>query len=64
MRNISFEPVGVKDAENFMKNIPNNKASECGMPSHICQLTCFLNDAIIKGIFPDSFKIANITHVG
>ena len=65
----SFQPVSVKGAENVIKNIPSNKASGVDIPIQILKqfgftyqiLTDCINDAINKGIFPNSFKIANTT---
>ena len=67
----AFQPVSVKDVENVIKNIPSNKASGGHMPIQILKqsgftyqiLTDCINDAINKGVFPDSLKIANITPV-
>ena len=65
----SFQPVSVKDVENVIKNVPCNKASGGDIPIQILKqsgftyqiLTDCINDAINKGVFPDSLKIANIT---
>ena len=65
----SLQPVSVKDVENVIKNIPSNKASGGDIPIQILKqsgftyqiLTDCINDAINKGVFPDSLKIANIT---
>ena len=64
----SFHPVSVKDVENIIKNISSNKASggdiliqilnQSGFTYQI--LTDCINDAINKGVFPDSLKIAYI----
>ena len=67
----SFQPVSVKDVENVIKNVPSNKASGGDIPIQILKqsgftyqiLTDCINDAINKGVFPDSLKIANITPV-
>ena len=67
----SFQPVSVKDVENVIKNVPCNKASGGDIPIQILKqsgftyqiLTDCINDAINKGVFPDSLKIANITPV-
>ena len=67
----SFQPIFVKDVENVIKNIPSNKASGGDIPIQILKqsgftyqiLTDCINDAINKGVFPDSLKIANITPV-
>ena len=67
----SFLSVSVKDVENFIKNIPSNKASGGDIPIQILKksgltyqiLTNCINDAIDKGVFPDSLKIASITPV-
>ena len=64
----SFRPVSVKDVES-VKNIPSNKASGGDIPIQILKqsgftyqiLTDCINDAINKGVFPESWKIANIT---
>ena len=66
---IFFELVSVTDVENDIKNIPYNKASGGDMPIQILKqsgfsyqiLTDYINDAINKGVFRDSLKIANIT---
>ena len=63
--------VSVKDVENVIKNIPSNKASGGDIPIQILKksgltyqiLTNCINDAIDKGVFPDSLKIASITPV-
>ena len=68
---LSFQPISVKGVENVIKNIPSNKASGGDIPIKILKqsgftyqiLTDCINDAINKGIFPDSLKIANITPV-
>ena len=67
----SFQPVYVKDVENVIKNISSDKASGGDIPIQILKqsgftyqlLTDCINDAINKGVFPDSLKIANITPV-
>ena len=67
----SFLSVSVKDVENVIKNIPSNKASGGDIPIQILKksgftyqiLTNCINDAIDKGVFPDSLKIASITPV-
>ena len=67
----SFLSVSVKDVENVIKNIPSNKASGGDIPIQILKksgftyqiLTNCINDAIDKGVFPDSLKIATITPV-
>ena len=67
----SFLSVSVKDVENVIKNIPSNKASGGDIPIQILKksgltyqiLTNCINDAINKGVFPDSLKIASITPV-
>ena len=67
----SFLSVSVKDVENVIKNIPSNKASGGDIPIQILKksgltyqiLTNCRNDAINKGVFPDSLKIASITPV-
>ena len=69
--NFSFLSVSVKDVENVIKNIPSNKASGGDIPIQILKksgftyqiLTNCINDAIDKGVFPDSLKIATITPV-
>ena len=65
----SFQPVSVKDVEKIIKNIPSDKASGGDIPIQILKqsgftyqiLTDCINDAINKGVFPNSLKIANIT---
>ena len=67
----SFQTVSVKDAENVIKSIPGNKASVGDILLQILKQTRFtyqiltncINDAINKGVFPDSLKIASITPV-
>ena len=62
--NFSFQPVSVKDVENTIENIPSNKASGGDIPIQILKqsgftyqiLTDSINDAINKGVFPDSLK--------
>ena len=69
--NFSFQPVSVKDVENVIKNISNNKASGGDITTEILKqygftyqiLTDHINHAINKGVFPDSSKIANITPI-
>ena len=64
---ISFQAVSVEDVENVIKNFASNKASGGDIPIHKQSgftyqiLTDCINDAINKGVFPDSLKIANIT---
>ena len=65
----SFQPVSVKDVENVIKNFPSDKTSGGDIPIQMLKqsgftyqiLTDCINDAINKGVFPDSLKIANIT---
>ena len=66
----SFKPVTVKDIENIIKNIPVNKAAGGEIPINILKQSGFtyemikdcVNDSIIlKDVFPDSLKLANIT---
>ena len=67
----SFQPVSVKDVENVIKNISSNKTSGGDIPLQILKqskftyqiLTDCINDAINKGVFTDSLKIANITPI-
>ena len=68
----SVKPVTVKDVENIIKNIPNNKASGEEIPLNILKqsrftykmLTDCINDAIVgEDIFSDSLKFAGITPV-
>ena len=68
----SIKPVTVKDVENIIKNMPNNKASGGEIPLNILEqsrftykmLTDFINDAIVgEDIFPDSLKFGDITSV-
>ena len=67
--NFSFQPVSVKDVENIIKNIPSNKDSGGDIPIQILKQSGFtyrilkgsINDAINKGVFPDSLKITNAT---
>ena len=68
----SVKPVTVRDVENIIKNIPNNKASGGEIPLNILRqsrftyemLTDYINDAIVgENIFPDSVKFADITPV-
>ena len=63
----SIKPVTVKDVENIIKNMPNNKASGREIPLNILKqsrftykmLTGCINDAIVgENIFPDSLKLA------
>ena len=69
--NSFFLTVSVKDVENVIKSIPSNKASGGDTPIQILQQPGFtyqiladcINDAINKGVSPDSLKIANITPV-
>ena len=65
----SFQLVSIKDVENIIKNVPTNEASGDDIPIQTLKQTGFthqiltdcINDAINKGVFPDSLKIANIT---
>ena len=68
----SVTPVTVKDVENIIKNIPNNKASGGEIPLNIFKqsrftykmLTDYINDAIVReNMVPDSLKFGNITPV-
>ena len=67
----SFQPVSVKDVENVIKNIPSDKTSGGDIPIQMFKrsgftyqiLTDCINDAINKGVFPDSLKTANIAPV-
>ena len=68
----SVKPVTVKDVENIIKNIPNNKASAREIPFNILKqsrftykmLTDCINDVIVgENIFPDSLKFGDITPV-
>ena len=68
----SVKPVTVKDVENTIKHIPNNKVSGGEIPLNILKqsrftyemLTDCINDAIVgENIFPDSLKFADITPV-
>ena len=70
--NFSVKPVTVKDIENIIKNMPNNKASGKEIPLNILKqsrftyeiLTDCINDAIVgEDIFPDSLKFGDITPV-
>ena len=68
---LSFQPVFGKHVEKIIKNVPNNKNSGHDTPIKILKQPVFtnqistdcINDAIIKVIFPDGLKIANITPV-
>ena len=68
----SIKPVTVKDVENIIKNMPNNKASGGEIPLNILKQSRFtykmladcIKDAIVgEDIFPDSLKIGDITPV-
>ena len=68
----SIKPVTVKDVENIIKNMSNNKASGGEIPLNILKesrftykmLTNCINDAIVgEDIFPDSLKFGDITPV-
>ena len=67
----SFKPVSVKDIENIVKNIPKNKTAGGEIPLDIIKQSVFsyemlkdcINYSILKGKFPDSLKLANITPV-
>ena len=68
----SIKPVTVKDVENIIKNMPNNKASRGEIPLNILKQSIFtykmltdcINDAIVgEDIFPDSLKLSDITPV-
>ena len=68
----SVKPVTVKDVENIITNIPNNKRSGGEIPLNILKqsrltyeiLTDCINGAIVgENIFPDSLKFADITLV-
>ena len=68
----SIKPVTVKDVENIIKNMPNNKACGGKIPLNILKqsrftykmLTNCKNDGIVgEDIFPDSLKLNIITSV-
>ena len=67
----SFKPVTVKDIENVIKNIPTNKVTGGEIPLNVLKESGFtyvmlrdcINDCLLKGSFPDSLKLANITPV-
>ena len=65
----SIKPVTVKDVENIIKNMPNNKASGGEIPLNILKQSSFtyktltdcINDAKVgEDIFPDSLKFGDI----
>ena len=64
-------PVTVKDIENVIKNIPTNKVTGGEIPLNVLKQSGFtyvmlrdcINDCLLKGSFPDSLKLANITPV-
>ena len=69
---MSIKPVTVKDVENIIKNMLNNKASGGEIPLNILKqsgftykiLTDCINDPIVgEDIFPDSLKFGDITPV-
>ena len=70
-RKFSFKPVTVKDIENVIKNIPTNKFTGGEIPLNVLKQSGFtsvmlryrINDCLLKGSFPDSLKLANITPV-
>ena len=61
----------VKDIENVIKNIPTNKVTGGEIPLNVLKQSGFtyvmlrdcINDCLLKGSFPDSLKLANITPV-
>ena len=68
--NFSVKPVTVKDVQNIIKNIQNNKASGGEISLNILKQSRFtyemladcINDAIVgENIFPDSLKFVDIT---
>ena len=67
----SFKPVTVKDIENVIKNIPTNKVTGGEIPLNVLKQSGFtyamsrdcINDCLLKGLFPDSLKLVNITPV-
>ena len=68
----SVKSVTVKDIENIIKNMPNNKASGGETPLNILKqsritykmLADCINDAIVgENIFPDILKFGDITPV-
>ena len=67
----SFNLVPMRYVENIIKNIRNNKASGGEVLLHTLKqfgftyqmLTDSINDALCRGIFPDSLKLANIAPV-
>ena len=68
----SIKPVTVKDVENIIKNISNNKVSGGKIPLNILKQSTFtykmltdcINDAIVReDIFADSLKFGEITPV-
>ena len=67
----SFKPVTVKDIENVIKNISTNKVTGGEIPLNVLKQSGFtyamsrdcINDCLLKGLFPDSLKLVNITPV-
>ena len=67
----SFKPITVKDIENVIKNIPINKVTGGEIPVNVLKQSGFtyvmlrdcIIDCLLKGSFPDSPKLANITPV-
>ena len=61
----------VKYVENIIKKFPDNKVSGGEIPLHILKQSAFtyqmltdcINDALSRGIFPNSLKFASITSV-
>ena len=70
-QSFSFKPVTVKDIEDVIKNIPTNKVTGGETPLNVLKqsslayemLTDCINDSLLKGTFPDSLKLENITPV-
>ena len=67
----NFKPVTVKDIENVIKDIPTNKVTEGEIPLNVLKPSGFtyvmlrdcINDSLLKGSFPDSLKLGNISPV-
>ena len=65
----SFKPVTVEDIENVAKNTSTNKVIGNEIPLNVLKQSGFtsvmlrdcINDSLLKGSFPDSLKLGNIT---
>lgn len=66
----SFVPVGVSDITERILSSSNKSCSLDPIPTHVLKsvvsvlapaITCIVNESLMSGIFPDTFKMANVT---